>query len=136
MSDKVFLDTNVLVYLYSGDDTDKQQAMCRTLDNYYCVTSVQVLNGISNVWYKKLGWDGQQIKNHLDNIEEVCNEIYVINRSTINQALEVKDRYGYTYYDSLILASALENGCHSVMTEDMNHGQNINGMLTVTNPFL
>ena len=126
---------NPIIYIYSSDNFDKRQAICNILDNRYCVTSIQVLNEASNIWYKKLKWDGQQIKIHLDNVAVICSEVCDIRRSTINQALDVKDRYGYSYYDSLILASALENGCHSVITEDMNSGQIIYNKLTIHNPF-
>lgn len=42
----------------------------------------------------------------------------------------LKDLYGYSYYDRVMLASALENNCSVIMTEDMNNGQIINDMLT------
>lgn len=45
------------------------------------------------------------------------------------------ERYGYSHYDSLILATALMIGCDTLYTEDMQHGQVINQQLTLLNPF-
>ena len=71
----------------------------------------------------------------LDNIEMVCDEILMIGRGTISTALSLKDQYGYSYYDCLMLASALESNCDVIITEDMNSGQVINGQLKIENPF-
>jgi len=65
----------------------------------------------------------------------VCDEIVMIGRGTITTALSLKDQYGYSYYDSLMLASALESNCDSIMTEDMNSGQIISSHLKIENPF-
>jgi predicted nucleic acid-binding protein len=50
-------------------------------------------------------------------------------------ALQIKERYKLTYWDSAILAAALELGCHTVYSEDLNHGQSYAGV-RVINPFL
>jgi len=136
MSVKVFLDTNILVYLYSKNEQDKRNKLCQMLDNLYRITSTQALNEASNVWFKKYGWGGDKIKNHLDNIELICNEIRVITRSTINLAISLKDKYGYSYYDCVMIASAIESDCNEIYTEDMSNGQVINNFLKITNPFI
>jgi len=136
MSDRTFLDTNMLIYFYSESEADKRKITCKLLDERYCITSVQALNEASNVWFRKYGFDGQTISKYLDNIELVCDEVVTIQRSTINKALSLKDRYGYSYYDCLILASALEGNCRAIATEDMNNGQVINQQLTIENPFI
>ncbi len=55
--------------------------------------------------------------------------------ATITQALALAQKYRYSYYDSLILAAALSTGCETLGTEDMQHGQLIEGALTIRNPF-
>ena len=136
MNDRVFLDTNILIYLYSESEAGKRDISRQILNTCYCVTSLQAFNEASNVWLKKYGWDGIKIRNHLDNIELVCDEILMIKRETINTALSLKDRYGYSYYDSLMLSSALESNCGIIITEDMNNQQIINDQLKITNPFM
>ena len=135
MSDKAFLDTNVIIYLYSEDELEKRNIICEQVNNNTCITSTQVLNEASNVWLKKYNWSVGQITTYLDGIEAICDEILLIQRKTINQALNIKDLYGYSYYDSLVLASALEANCKTVVTEDMSDGQIIFGNLEITNPF-
>ena len=56
MRDKAFLDTNIIIYLYSEDDELKRSAACYVLDNYNCVTSIQVMNESCNVWFGKYKW--------------------------------------------------------------------------------
>ena len=135
MSDKVFLDTNVLIYFYSENEIHKRDVACRALNSNDCITSTQVLSEASNVWFNKCKWNGMKIKEHLDNIELVCDEILTVQRNTINQALELRERYGYSYYDCLMLASALDGNCRAILTEDMQDGQIINNTLKIVNPF-
>jgi len=135
MRDRVFLDTNIFIYLYSESETDKRNIVYQIFDFNYCVTSLQALNEASNVWFRKYGWDGVKIHRHLDNIELLCDEILMIGRSTIDKALSIKDCYGYSYYDCLMLSSALEGNCDLIMTEDMNNGQVIHEHLKISNPF-
>jgi predicted nucleic acid-binding protein len=135
MSGRAFLDTNVLVYTYSLKEPEKRNAAYRIFDRYTCVTSLQVFNEASNVWFKKLGWNGETIQKHLDNFSLICDEILSVERKTVNLALRLKDTYGFSYYDSLMLASALEGECGVIFSEDMNAGQRIEQTLTITNPF-
>jgi len=136
MRDKVFLDTNILIYLYSESEANKREMACDILDNYYCVSSLQAFNEASNVWFKKYGWSSDKIHKHLDNTQLVCDEVITVSRDTINSALSLKERYGYSYYDCLMLASALESNCVSIMTEDMSNGKIINEQLKIVNPFV
>ena len=135
MSARAFLDTNILIYLYSESDADKRQTAYETLDSYQCITSLQALNEACNTWFKKYNWNGTKIREHLDNIELVCDEVVPVGRNTLNTAISLKDCYGYSYFDCLMLASALESNAGIIFTEDMSNGQVINGTLTITNPF-
>ena len=135
MSDKAFLDTNVLVYFYSEDDEFKRNAAYSVLNNNDCVTSVQALNESCNVWLRKFSWSVSKILAHLDNIETVCDDVFPILRNTVNKALSLRERYGYSYYDCLMLASALDGSCQIIFSEDMSDGQVINDTLKIVNPF-
>jgi predicted nucleic acid-binding protein len=135
MSGKAFLDTNILIYFYSDKEPDKRESACQILEQYDCISSLQIFNEVSNVWFKKFGWDSDKIIKHLDNIELVCDNVLTVERSTINKAIKLKDLYRFSYYDSLMLASALEGKCSIVFSEDMNDGQIIEKVLKITNPF-
>ena len=93
------------------------------------------MNEASNVWLRKYNLGKGLIHKYLDEVDLVCDEVLQIKRKTINHALELKDRYGYSFYDCLMLASALEANCNTILTEDMNDGQTINGTLKIHNPF-
>ena len=135
MSDKAFLDTNLLIYLYSDSEPQKRNTAYQVLNGHDCTTSIQALNEASNVWFKKCGWNGQKIKEHINNIELVCHEILAVQKNTIVKALEIKDRYSYSYYDCLMLSSALEGQCNVIFTEDMQDEQIIDDKLAILNPF-
>ncbi|GHV80465.1 hypothetical protein AGMMS49944_22560 [Spirochaetia bacterium] len=62
-------------------------------------------------------------------------QVSSITTATINDSLLLKEKYHYSWWDSLILASALENDCVTVYSEDMQDGQFIEDRLTIKNPF-
>ena len=64
------------------------------------------------------------------------NEVQTNTVSTVNQACQIADRYSYSFYDSLILAAALEAECPVLFSEDLQHGQLIEQALTIKNPFI
>ena len=135
MSGRIFLDTNIIIYLYSEDENDKRDIAYNFVNNFNCVTSIQVMNEASNVWLRKYNLDKCKISKYLDEIEAVCDDVMLIRRKTINQALDIKDQYGYSFYDCLMLASALEANCDVILTEDMQDGQVIDSTLKIVNPF-
>ena len=135
MSVRTFLDTNILIYLYSESEVKKRKAVCDVLDNYHCITSLQALNEACNTWFRKYHWSVDKIQKHLDNIELVCDEVVSVGRNTISAAISLKESYGYSYYDCLMLASAIESNCGIIFTEDMSSGQVVSGVLTIKNPF-
>jgi predicted nucleic acid-binding protein len=55
---------------------------------------------------------------------------------TIHTALDIRERYSFPWYDSLIVATALEAGCDTLYSEDMQNGQEIEGRLRIINPFV
>ena len=73
-----------------------------------------------------------------NNIYELISAVTVsaVTTRSIEKALSIKGKYAYSWWDSLILASALENGCKRVCSEDMRHGQIIEDALLIENPFL
>ena len=136
MSDRVFLDTNIVIYLYSEDEDDKRGIAYQVVNSSICVTSIQVMNELSNVWLKKYALGRFMIAKYLDEVEAVSDEVLLVHRRTINHALEIKEQYGYSFYDCVMLSSALEANCSTILTEDMSNGQIIDGTLKIVNPFI
>ena len=135
MSDRAFLDTNIIIYMYSEDEVEKRDVVYKLVNNTNCVTSIQVMNEASNIWLKKYTLDRSTIAKFIDEIESISDEVLSVQRKTINRALDIKEQYGYSYYDCLMLASAIEASCSIILTEDMNDGQVIDGELQIINPF-
>lgn len=135
MRGKVFVDTNIILYAYSGSETDKQELANRIIaDSKNPCISNQVINEVINVLYKKFSLNSNEIKKVLFELESVFN-ILTFSIKTQILAVDIKDRYKFQFYDSLIIATALENGCKFVYSEDMQHLQNIDGKLQIINPF-
>ena len=132
MRDKVFLDTNVFVYTQSSAEPKKRIISLRIIDQYECTVSKQIFNEVSNVLTKKLNMRAEDVKQVITAINDNCN-VSVVNFNTVQKALDLKAKYGYSYYDCLILASALESGCKKIFTEDMQNGQLIENSLTIVN---
>ena len=68
-------------------------------------------------------------------METLC-DVVLLTLETTRNALEIQGRYGYSFYDALILSSALENDCKYVISEDLQNGQLINGELAVMDSFI
>jgi len=135
MNDSVFLDTNIFVYLYSEDEPKKQSIALKIFDKVHCVTSTQVLNEFCSVCLRKLGMSANEVLQSVGEIIENC-ELCYIDMTTIQNALLLQNKYRYTYYDCLVLSSAISNGCTYFYSEDMQHNQLIEGKLKIINPFL
>ena len=70
------------------------------------------------------------------NAMEASCEVALLTLETTRTALDIQDTYGYSFYDALILSSALENNCSYVISEDLQSGQMISGKLTIVNPYI
>ena len=126
-----FFDTNVLLYAVRPEDPRAERARLLLADGG--LISVQALNEFTNVARRKLGQPWGEINEKLGAVRALC-EVKSLTVATHERALALAERYGYQIYDALQLASALENGCSILYTEDLQHGQQIEG-LTIRNPF-
>jgi len=132
MKDKIFIDTNILLYLYDLD-TEKKRKAKEILKSNHCI-STQVLNEFSNVSIKKIKLNYKDLDENLKKIIEKTT-VFVFTEETILSAVKIQYKYKLQYYDSLIIATALENGCSVLYSEDMQHKQLIENKLTIINPF-
>jgi predicted nucleic acid-binding protein len=105
------------------------------------VISMQVINENINVCHKKFGLPAEIIQKHIEVLFEKCL-VSQINKETTEIAIKLIKKYKYSYFDSLIIASALENNCKILYSEDLQHNQVIEnpgnngaGKLTIVNPF-
>ena len=132
--EKAFLDSNVLIYAYSVDEPEKRViavSLCRSNP----IISFQVLNEFSNVLLRKFCLNPTDVSAKLDELSGFM-DIKIIDMLTIKKALQLKDIYEYSYFDCIMLASALNSGCPVIYTEDLQHGQIIENRLKIIDQFL
>jgi predicted nucleic acid-binding protein len=127
-----FFDTSVLLYLLS-DDTARADRI-ETLLAARGVISVQVLNEFAVVALRKLKIPLNEVREILDTIRAVC-AVEPITVETHDRGLAVFERYRFSLYDSILIATALISGAKILYSEDLQHGQIIDNQLRVTNPF-
>ena len=133
MRAKAFLDTNVLVYALSQDDP--RGATAESLLAAGGVVSVQILNEFVAVTRRKLGMSWDELNEALDAIRILCPSPVEVSISLHEASLRIAAKYGYGIYDALVAAAALESGCTTLFTEDMQDRQVIEKQLTIRNPF-
>lgn len=129
---EVFFDTNVLLYLLSGDAAKADRA--EELLAGAGTVSVQVLNEFASVASRKLHMSWVEIEEALAPIRAVC-VVEPVTIQTHEQALRLAARYGLAFYDALIVSAALQAGCRTLYTEDMHGGLIVERRLTLANPF-
>lgn len=127
-----FIDTDILIYAFAANDARSAQAEAELAIGG--VISVQVLNEFTNVARRQLAWDWAQIEASLDAIDEILGKAMPLTVGIHARAVEIARDHTLTFYDALIVAAALEARCHLLLSEDMQHGQQL-GDLTIHNPF-
>jgi predicted nucleic acid-binding protein len=132
MSADAFFDSNILLYSVSSDSIKAARAMA--LINAGGVISVQVLNEFANVSRRKYDVSFDKVRKALAAFRELC-AVRPLDVETHDAALDIAERYRFDMYDSLIVASALRAGCRTLYSEDLQHGQVVDG-LTIRNPFI
>ena len=127
----VFLDSNVLLYLLSDDET--KAGRTQELIEAGPFISVQVLNEFVAVARRKFRLTWPETRVALDPIKDVC-KILVLTRDIHERALSIAEETNLSIYDANIVAAAAFAGCHTLFTEDLNTGQRISGV-RIRNPF-
>lgn len=131
---RAFIDTNILIYLYTSTEDSKRLRAASLLLDHDPYISTQVLNELTSVLIRKYNFSWETIRNVFDEISTAFT-IYTVTEDTIRSAYAIGERYKYSYYDSLIVTSSIESGCEILFTEDLHHDQVINNSLIIKNPF-
>ena len=138
MSDKVFLDSNIIVYAYDMHEPEKLVKAQSLLKSWIIQESAVVSSQVLGEFFVVVT---QRIKEPLsvDEAMEIIEVLSVlpvaeIDLPLVKRAIETHKVYGISYWDSLIVAAAERTGCHKLVSEDLNDGQEYNGIV-VENPF-
>ena len=96
---------------------------------------MQVLNEFASVAHRKLKMPWPEVAETLLDVRAWCGPPVPLTLATHEMALRLATRDGFAFYDALIVAAALEAGCGTLLTEDMQDGRTVEGRLTIRNPF-
>ncbi len=137
MIDKIFLDTNLWIYLYAKEPPEKYQKVEGVIkDNLPLIqVSTQVLGELFHVLTRKKFTSKTDAMNIISDIVSTF-PVQAIDTLQVLQALEINAKYNYSYWDSLIIATALLSDCSIIYSEDMQHNQLVENKVRILNPFL
>jgi len=127
-----FFDTKVLLYVASGDPAKADRA--EELVHAGGTISVQVLNEITNVARRKMGFSWTETRAFLSMIRGLL-PVRPLTIDTHETGLALAERYGLSTWDAMIAASALHADCDTLWSEDMQHGVALDDRLRIVNPF-
>ena len=111
-----FIDTNVLLYLFSADRAMADRAEATMAGSG--MVSVQVLNEFASVASRKLGMSIGEIRETLTTVRAICS-VVPLSEETHDLGLQIVERYGMSIYDAMVVASALLAGCDELLSEDL-----------------
>jgi len=139
ITDRSFLDTNIIVYAFDKKDPEKNQTARKLIesllldDNFFI--SSQVILEFINVAYKKIKppMADDQLYKFTESFPD--KKIILINKDIIQKAIRIRMETQYSIWDSLIISAALSSGCTILYSEDLSHGKIVDG-LQICNPFL
>lgn len=130
---EAFFDSSVLLYLLAGDD-DRANTVEELLRAQGHI-NVQVLNEVAAVAIRKRALTLGEVREFLAGIREFCLA-HALTPGVHERGMDIAGRFGFSLYDSMIVAAALEAGCRTLYSEDLQHGQIIEKRLKVVNPFV
>jgi len=139
MSGKIFVDTNILVYSRDSSESEKQSKAQKWLEFLWKNESGRLSTQVMNEYYVtvtqklKPGLSKQQARSDLRAL--AVWQPLDISFDLIEASWNTQDKYQYSWWDSLIVTSALFLDCTYLLSEDMQHEHQI-GDLTIINPFI
>ena len=128
---KPFIDSNVVLYLLSGDaeKADRAEALLQSGG----MISVQVLNEVASVCRRMLKMQWLEVQALLLAVKSAC-DVFPLTLASHERAIELAKRFQFSLYDANIVASALMSGAEVLLSEDMQSGMIVDGLL-IRNPF-
>ena len=134
MTDNIFVDSNLWVYLFTDDDDTKSKAVKKYItkcaENNRLVISYQIVNEVCSVLKKKnySEFDIRRVAGDMMGLCDVCD----YSGEIVFKASDLRARYSFAYWDSHVVASALTSQCGVLASEDMQDGLKIDS-LTIMN---
>lgn len=133
MNDSIFLDSNICIYLTDVISAKKEKVSSLLISRPFI--SPQVVFECINVCRKKLKYNDEESFAFAELLLSYCR---VTNEGSliVENAMHLWRKHQLQPFDAKIVATAIEAGCHTLYSEDMQHGFVVNGSLTIINPFI
>lgn len=137
MDGKVFFDTTILLYLYAADKPKKQATSIKVVQECTVTPTIstQILSELANTLARNMDLKWYMIESVLTEIEQTFT-VENITQPILHNACSIAEKYRYSYYNSIAVATALISDCTVFLTEQIEHDQLIEGQLLIHNPFL
>jgi predicted nucleic acid-binding protein len=127
-----FFDSNVLLYIASADQAKADRTERLIAEGG--TISVQVLNEIANVARRKMALSWDETRAFLSMVRALLT-VQPLTTTVHEKGLAMSERYGFSLYDAMIVAAALQADCETLWSEDMQHGLVVDGRLRIADPF-
>jgi len=140
MKDKYFLDTNIFIYSFDRSNIEKslkaQSIISQCIDTGNGFISTQVIQEFVNVATKKFStpMKAKDLKMYMNEVLFPLCSIFPT-FDLLNKSLEIHDRFKFSYYDSMIIAAAIQSDANVLLSEDLKSSQKIE-RVTILNPFI
>jgi len=131
MTDKIFIDSNIWCYFFLQDEEEKY----KIAENFFSnkenetifVISYQVINEVTNKLIQKQ-FAAKTIKENIEFMYKICT-VQNFTKDIITLGFELREQYSFSFWDSIIVASALYSNCNILASEDMQNDLKINNMV-------
>ena len=134
MNEKFTLDSNILIYAF-GKQGDMKKTIAKNIILECSSISIQVINETIQILYRKFNFPVNELQNIIDFLKKnfTINDLHF---QSLKYTLQILEKYGFSFWDSMILASSILNNCTKLYSEDFQNNQLIEGKLRIINPFL
>jgi predicted nucleic acid-binding protein len=137
MTDKIFVDTNVWVYLYLHDDEEKykiaEEYLLGNNQNAVFIITWQIINEVSNTLLR-YKYTESEIRKYIEQLFKVCT-IQDFTKEIVLTASSLREKYSFSFWDSIVVGSALFAECNILVSEDMQNGLKVEEKLIIKNIF-
>ncbi len=134
MNGNFTIDTNILIYAF-GSQGDSKKSVAKLVMGKCNIINLQAINETIFVLNRKFNFSFKEL-NSIVNFLKESFLVKNIDIFSLEYALLIMEKYQYSYWDSMMIASSVESGCSILFSEDMQHNQIIDGKLKIINPFL
>ncbi len=132
--DKITLDSNILIYAFANSD-DFRKDIAKEIIAKCNIISLQAINETSFVLLRKFNFPLEK----LDQVIQFLKEKFIITSlttNTLDRTILLQNKYKFSFWDSMMIAAALDNHCSVIYSEDLAHDQLIENRLRIINPFI